>query len=212
VPLFLRRCVARNGQEALFRQELVRTHEERAPRARGLLEIAVYRETTLGREFLTLAIYEDDAAVVAGGRKSLLEGVDECERRFGEAPGISMRLESRYEYASVPQKGAHSAAAMLICRPQHVARFRERLPEAIAALAERLAPRRIILGQGVERPEHFVVMGDSEHRFDVDRYLTSALGRRHRSQLEPYLAEPPRYYLLDPVWRYFRRFSGGTLE
>lgn len=212
MPLFLRRCVARDGQDALLRQELVRVHEERAPRARGLLEIAVYRENVVGREFLTLAIYEDDRAVMSGGRKSMLEDVDECERRFGEAPGISIRLESLYEYASVPQPSVHSAAAMLICRPEEVARFRERLPSTVASLAERLTPRRVIVGQGVERPEQFVVMADSEQRFDVDRYLTSAFGRRHSTQLEPYLAEPPRYYLLDPVWRYFRRFSGGMRE
>ena len=212
MPLFLRRCVARDGQEAFFRQELVRAHEELAPRARGLLEIAVYREQVTGREFLTLAIYEDDTAVMAGGRKALLEAVDECERRFGEAAGISIRLDSLYEFASVPQTSVHSAAAMLICRPEHAARFRERLPVAVAGMAERLKPRRVLVAQGVERPEQFVVMGDSEQRFDVDRFLTSSFGRRHTSQLEPYLAMPPRFYLLDPVWRYFRRFSGGMRE
>jgi hypothetical protein len=212
VPLFLRRCVARDGQEALLRQALVGAHEELASRARGLLEVAVYREHAMSREFLSLAIYEDDAAVEADGRKALLEAVDECERRFGEAPGISIRLDSLYEYASVPQASVHSAAAMLICRPEHTARFRERLPVGIAALAERLNPRRVLVLQGVERPEEFVVMGDSEHRFDVNRYLTSSFGRRHMAQLESYLAVPPRYYLLDPVWRYFRRFSGGMRE
>jgi hypothetical protein len=116
VPLFLRRCAARVGREAFLRQELVRAHEELAPRARGLLEIAVYREQLVGREFLTLAIYEDDTAVMSSGRKALLEAVDECERRFAEAGGISIRLESLYEYASVPQTGVHSVAAMLICR------------------------------------------------------------------------------------------------
>ena len=212
MPLFLRRCVARDGQEAFLRQELVRVHEDRAPKVRGLLEIAVYRENVVGREFLTLAIYEDDRAVMAGGRKSMLEGVDECERRHGEAPGISIRLDSLYEYASVPQASLHSAAVILICRPQDLARFRERLPATVASIAERLTPRRVIVGQGVERPEQFVVMADSEQPFDVSRYLTSAFGRRHSIQLEPYLAEAPRYYLLDPVWRYFRRFSGGMLE
>ena len=195
-----------------MRQDLVRAHEELAPRVRGLLEIAAYREQVVGREFLTLALYEDDTAVMSVGRKALLEAVDECERRFGEAAGISIRLDSLYEYASVPQASVHSAAAMLICRPEHVARFRARLPAAVAALAERLGPRRVLVAQGVERPEQFVVMGDSEHRFDVDRFLTSAFGRRHTSQLESYLAVPARYDLLDPVWRYFRRFTGGMRE
>ena len=212
MPLFLRRCAARAGHEALLRQELVRAHEELAPRVRGLLEIAVYREQVAGREFLTLAIYEDDVAVTSAGRKALLEAVDECEVRFGETAGISIRLDSLYEYASVPQAGVHSAAVVLICRPEHTARFRERLPVAVSAMAERLTPRRVLVGQGVERPEQFVVMADSEQRFDVDRFLTSAFGRRHTSQLEAYLAVPPRFYLLDPVWKYFRRFSGGMRE
>jgi len=212
VPLFLRRCAARAGHEALLRQELVRAHEELAPRVRGLLEIAVYREQLVGREFLTLAIYEDDTAVMSSGRKALLEAVDDCEGRFGEAAGTSIRLDSLYEYASVPQAGVHSVAAMLICRQEHVPRFRERLPAAVAAMADRLTPRRLLAAQGVERPEEFVVMADSEQRFDVDRFLTSAFGRRHTSQLEAYLAVPPRFYLLDPVWKYFRRFSGGMRE
>jgi hypothetical protein len=212
VPLFLRRCVARDGHEALLRQDLVRTHEELAPRVRGLLEVAVYREHTVGREFLSLAIYEDDAAVMAPGRKAMLEALDECERRFGEAPGVSIRLEGLYEYASVPQAALHSVAAMLICRAEHTGRMRERLPSAVASLAERLAPRRLLVGQGVEQPEQFVVMADSEQPFDVDRFLTSALGRGHTRRLERYLAMPPRFYLLDPVWRYFRRFSGERRE
>jgi len=212
VPLFLRRCVARDGQEAFFRQDLIRVHEEGVPRMAGLLELAVYREHGAGREFLSLAIYEDDAAVMGSGRKALLEALDETERRYGEAPGTSIRLESLYEYASVPQASTHGAAALLLARPEHVAGFRERLGPAIAALAERLNPRRVITAQGVERPEQFVVMADSHQPFDVDRFLTSAFGRRHTSQLEPYLAAPPRFYLLDPVWRYFRRFSGGMRE
>jgi hypothetical protein len=93
-----------------------------------------------------------------------------------------------------------------------VPRFRERLPTAVAALADRLTPRRLLAAQGVERPEEFVIMADSEQRFDVDRFLTSAFGRRHTSQLQAYLAGPPRFYLLDPVWKYFRRFSGGMRE
>ena len=102
----------------------------------------------------------------------------------------------------MPQAGVHSVAAMLVCRPEHVARSRERLPAAVAALADRLTPRRLLAAQWVERPEEFVVMADSEQRFDVDRFLTSAFGRRHE----------PRFYLLDPVWNYFRRFSGGMQE
>ena len=212
MPLFLRRCVARDGQEAFLRQDLIRVHEEGVPKTTGLLELAVYREHVAGREFLSLAIYEDDAAVTGSGRKALLEALDETERRYGEAPGASIRLESLYEYASVPQTSVHSAAALLVTRPEHVARFRERLGPAVGTLAERLNPRRVIAAQGVERPEQFVVMADSNQPFDVDRFLTSAFGRRHTSQMEPYLAAPPRFYLLDPVWRYFRRFSGGMPE
>jgi hypothetical protein len=213
VPLFLRRCVARDGEEGLLRRELIRVHEEQTPKVTGLLEVSVYREHLDGREFLSLAIYEDDEASAGAGRQALLAALDEVETRHGETAGVSVRLGPLYEYASLPQRSLHSAAVLLVSRPDGITRLRERLGPDVGVVAERLKPRRIIVAQGQERPELFVVVGDSEHPFDVDRYLTSAFGRRTTTSLEPYLARPPRFYVLDPVWRYFRGVSaGGTRE
>jgi hypothetical protein len=209
MPLFLRRYVAREGREGFLRHELIRVHEELVPKAIGLLEVSVYREHVIGREFLSLAIYDDDASVAGPGRKALLEELDEIERQHGEVSGVPVRLESLYEYASIPQPTRHSAAAVLDARPEQAAALRARLPPTVATVAERLRPRRVIVAQGVERPEQFVVVGDSEHPFDPDRYLTSGFGRRQTTLMEPFLVSPPRYYVLDPVWRYFRGFSAG---
>jgi quinol monooxygenase YgiN len=212
VPLFLRRCAARDGQEGLLRRELIRVHEERTPRLTGLLEAAVYREHLQGREFLSLELYEDEAAAGGPARAAMLEALDETEGRHAEVAGVSIRLEVIYEYASIPQRALHSAAALLVARPEGVPRLRERLGPGVAVLAERLKPRRVIAAQGHERPELFVVVGDSEWAFDVDRYLTSGFGRRITAPLEPFLARPPRYFVLDPVWRYFRRLGGTARE
>ncbi|HET7341914.1 MAG TPA: hypothetical protein VFL90_10650 [Methylomirabilota bacterium] len=92
MPLFLRRCVARDGEEGLLRRELIRVHEEQAPTLTGLLEVWGYREHLAGREFLSLAIYEDDAAAASPARAAMLAALDEIESRHGETAGVSVRL------------------------------------------------------------------------------------------------------------------------
>lgn len=208
MPLFLRRCVARDGEAGFLRRELIRVHEELVPRATGLQEVTVYREQSIGCEFLSLSLYDDEAALHRDEHEALMDALRAIETAHAGEPTTELRLETILEYASLPQPSLHSAAVLLRARLGRAPDLRARLRPTIEAITERMKPRRAVVAYAVEQPELFVIVGDSEQPFDVDRYLTSGFGRRTTGSLEPYLAAAPRYFLLDPVWRYFRRLRG----
>ena len=61
-----------------------------------------------------------------------------------------------------------------------------------------------------DAPETLFVLGDSDDRIDVDRYLQSTLHAQHLRRLAPLVAAPTRWFAIDPVWRYFRRLDAAA--
>ena len=96
------------------------------------------------------------------------------------------------------------AAAVLRCAPSAVPELGERLTAIARQLVERLSPSRVLAGFAEDDPGLFVFINDTEDNVDLPRYLGSALHAEHMRDYGPLLTEAPRWYSLDPTWRYFR--------
>ena len=66
----------------------------------------------------------------------------------------------------------------------------------------------MLVGEAVDKPGLFFVLGDSSYAVDLDRYLQSSLHRQHVNAVGSLLTAPTRCFSLDPVWRYTR--PGGS--
>jgi len=62
----------------------------------------------------------------------------------------------------------------------------------------------MLVGEVVDKPGQFFVLGDSSYPVDLDRYLQSSLHRQHLVALESLLVAPTRWFALDRVWRYVK--------
>lgn len=205
MPNFLRECVAREGHEAALRQELVGLHERMARGIPHLMEVLLYREHFVSRRFLSVVRYDDERAVASAERRALLDALVGLETARCEAPGDSRPLEVLYEFATIPPRGRHSVVALLTASsPGAATEVGRRMVGGAGALVDRVKPTRLVVARVVDRLR-LLVMLDADDVIDIDRYLASSLRRQHTDALAPYLAAPPQWYALDPVWRYFRR-------
>ncbi len=108
------------------------------------------------------------------------------------------------EFVASRQAGPYGVAGLLNCQPAFTEEFTERLKGLAAELVERLHPTRLLVGEAVDRPGLFFVLGDSNYPVDLDRYLKSELRRQRLTALGSLLTGPTRWFALDPVWRYSR--------
>ena len=106
------------------------------------------------------------------------------------------------EFVIVPHAGPYGIAGLLTCQPAFAAEFTGRLKRLNAELIQRLRPTRMLVGEVVDTPGLFFILGDSNYPVDLDRYFRSSLYRQHQTTLGPLLAAPTRWFALDPVWRY----------
>lgn len=199
--------MAREGQEATLRHELIGVHERMTRGIPHLMEVLLYREHFTSRRFLSIARYDDERAVASGERREMLDALLALETAHCEAPGDSRPLELLYEFAAIPQQGRHGVVALLTASsPGTATEVGRRMAAGAGALVDRFKPTRMIVARVVDRLR-LLVMIDANDAIDIDRYLASSLRRQHMDALAPYLSAPPQWYALDPVWRYFR--SGG---
>lgn len=204
MPSYMRRWAAREGHEGVLRQELLRLHQTHAPKNPHLMESMLYREHFAAREFIGLAVYDDEAAVESRERRALLSAFDKLAAAHAETITPSHRVEMLHEFVTIPRTASNGMAALLRCEPDHVPEVTARLEAIARDIVDRLAPVRFLVGHAADEPGTFFVLGDSQHRVDLDRYLQSSLHRDHQATLERFLVAPARWYSLDPVWRYFR--------
>ena len=106
----------------------------------------------------------------------------------------------------------YGVAGLLICQPAFAAEFGGRLKGLTADLVERLRPARMVVGEVVDTPGLFFVLGDSNYPVDLNRYLQSSLHRQHLVAVESLLVAPTRWFSLAPVWRYVRAGARGAHE
>ena len=196
--------MAREGRETTLRQELIGLHQRTARGIPHLMEVLLYREHFIGRRFLSIARYDDERAVASEERRAMLDALLALETASCEAPGDSRPLELLYEFAAIPHTGQHSVAALLTASSVGMAiEVGRRMAGGAGALVDRFKPTRLVVARVVDRLR-LLVMLDANDAIDIDRYLASTLRRQHMDALAPYLAAPPQWYALDPVWRYFR--------
>lgn len=204
MPSYMRRWTAREGHEGVLRQELLRVHQTYAAKNPHLMESMLYREHFVAREFIGLAVYDDEAAVESRERRALLSAFDKLAAAHAETITPSHRVEMLHELVTIPTAAPNGIAALLRCQPEHVPEVTARLGAIARDIVERLSPARLLVAHATDEPGTFFVVGDSEDRVDLDRYLQSSLHRGHQAALKPFLVAPARWYSLDPVWRYFR--------
>jgi hypothetical protein len=205
VPNFLRECVAREGQDTALRDQLVAAHERFARAIPHLVEVLLYREHFIGRRFLSIVRYDDERAVASLERGEMLDALAAAERAHGAALAESRPLEVLYEHAAVSPHGQYSVVALLTAVSEGMAtEVGRRMAVGAGALVDRVKPTRLVVARVVDRLR-LLVMLDAGEAIDIDRYLASSLRRQHMDALAPYLAAPPLWYALDPVWRYVRR-------
>lgn len=203
-PCFLRRWVAREGHRAALCQALRLVHETYTRRSPHVIEALMYREHFLGAEFIGFIVYDDEAGLATPERQeelALLDGLDSVHTKFSTP---SLRVKMIDEFITVRRPDPYGIAGLLTCQPAFTAEFAERLKRLTAELVGRLRPARLLVGEVIDRPGLFFVLGDSHYAVDLDRYLQSALHRQHVEALGPLLVAPTRWFSLDPVWRYFR--------
>ncbi|HEV8584078.1 MAG TPA: hypothetical protein VGT02_03805 [Methylomirabilota bacterium] len=205
MPNFLRESMAREGHEATFREALIGVHERMTRGIPHLMEVLLYREHFTARRFLSIVRYDDERAVQSDERRQMLDALTAIETAHCEAPAESRPLELLYEYATIPQQGQHGVVALLTASSQGTAiEVGRRMAGGAGALVDRLKPTRLIVARVLDRLR-LLVMLDATDAIDIDRYLASSMRRRHMDAVAPYLAAPPQWYALDPVFRYFRR-------
>jgi hypothetical protein len=209
VPTFLRRWVALEGHEAVLRQELSLIHRTYTRKSPHVVESLMYREHFLGSEFIGLVAYAD-AGLETSERRHALARLDEVAGAHARFSTPSLRVGILGEWKTSSQATPYGAAGLLTCQPAFSAEFAGRLKELVADLVERLRPARMLVGEVVDTPGLFFVLGDSSYPVDLDRYLQSSLHRRHRAAVESLLVAPTRWFVLDPVWRYVKAGGGST--
>ena len=201
---FLRECVAREGQEHALRGELIAVYERVAVTIPHLAEALLYREHFSSRRFLSIARYDDDRAIASAEHSATLDALTAAERAYCETPSQSRPVDVLYEHATARQRVRYSVVALLTALSEGMAsEVGRRMSTGATAFVERFDPMRLIVARVVDGLR-LLVMVDASETIDIDRYLASSLRRRHMDALAPYLAAPPEWYALDPVWRYFR--------
>jgi len=208
VPSILRRWVALEGHESVLRQELLRAHEVYTQRLPYVTESLMYREHFLGAEFIGLVMYADDAGLGTAERQRAMARLDEVAVAHAKVSTPPLRVEMIDEFVIVPHAGPYGIAGLLTCQPPFAAEFAGRLKRLNAELVQRLRPTRMLVGEVVDTPGLFFILGDSNYPVDLDRYFRSSLYRQHQATLGPLLAAPTRWFALDPVWRYHRGAAG----
>jgi hypothetical protein len=169
----------------------------------------MYREHFLGSEFMGLVVY-DDAGLATSERQQALARLDEVAAAHARFSTPSLRVEMVAEYVTSPEATAHGVAGLLTCQPAFTAEVAGRLRGLVTEVVERLRPARMLVGEVVDKPGLFFVLGDSTYSVDLDRYLQSSLHRRHLVAVESLLVAPTRWFVLDPVWRYVRAAARGA--
>src|SRR5439155_2205035 len=124
----------------------------------------------------------------------------------------SLRVELIAEFVTSSPGTPYGVAGLLTCQPAFAAEFAGRVKGLTADLVERLRPARMLVGEVVDTPGLFFVLGDSNYPVDLDRYLQSPLHRQHLVAVESLLVAPTRWFSLDPVWRYVRAESRDARE
>jgi hypothetical protein len=204
MPSILRRWVALEGHEAALRHELLRVHEVYTRRIPHVTESLMYREHFLGAEFIGLVVYADDAGLVTAERQLAMARLDEVAAAHAKFSTPPLRVERIDEFVRVPHAGPYGIAGLLTCQPAFAAEFARRLKGLGAELVQSLRPTRMLVGEVVDTPGVFFVLGDSNYPVDLDRYFRSSLYRQHLAALGSLLAAPARWFSLDPVWSYLR--------
>lgn len=204
MPCYLRRWEARKGREELLHQELVDAYQVYASGNPAVMESIIYREHFVGGEFISLIICDTEVDASTPEERALLAAFEKIAGAHAETITPTLRVETLHEFATIPQTGTYGMAALLRCRPERFAEVAERLGSIAANIVKRLSPSRLLVGHTPDERGHFLFVGDSSYKVDLDRYLESSLRQEHLAMLEPFLAGPTRWYVLDPVWRYFR--------
>ena len=96
------------------------------------------------------------------------------------------------------------SSAVLRSPPDAAAELGERLWTIARGIADAIAPSRLLLGHAEDDPGLLVFICDAEEHIDLPRYMGSSVRSAHLRLIGPLLIEPPRWYALDPTWRYFR--------
>jgi hypothetical protein len=209
MPSVLRRWVAREGHEAALRQALLVVHETDTRKNPQAMESLLYRERFLGAEFVGLVIYDDEAALATEARQRTLAKLDQIAAVHATFHTPSLRCDVTSEFITVPHTGAYGIAGLFTGQRGLANELALHLKELATELVERFHPTRMLVVQVREAPETVFVLGDSDDRIDVDRYLQSSLHEQHRRRLAPLVAAPTRWFAIDPVWRYFRRLDAA---
>ena len=95
-------------------------------------------------------------------------------------------------------------AAVFRSAPGATAELGGRLVTIASQIIDALSPSRLLLGHAADDPGLVVFICDDEQDIDLPRYMGSAARSAHLRAIAAYLIEPPRWYALDPTWRYFR--------
>lgn len=204
MPCFIRSWRARVGMESYLRQALVRAHEEFFTRDAKGLESALYREHIEGRQFLGLAIYDDETALGGATRHALLGAFAELETAYTEQPATSLRVTTVSEFVSIGRPVMSGMAALLRSAPASVPDLEECLTTIARQLIDTVAPSRVLIGHVDDDPGLVVFICDTRDAVDLPRYMVSPTRTSHMRALAPFLVETPRWFSLDPTWRYFR--------
>src|SRR5439155_663007 len=133
-----------------------------------------------------------------------LARLDEVAAAHARFSTPSLRVELIAEFVTSPHATPYGVAGLLTCQPAFAAEVAGRLKGLVAELVERLRPARMLVGEVVDKPGQFFVLGDSSYPVDLDRYLQSSLHRQHLVALESLLVAPTRWFALDRVWRYVK--------
>jgi len=209
MPAFLRRWVALEGHEAALRQELSFIHQTYTRKSPHVVESLMYREHFLGSEFIGLVVYAD-AGLETKERRQALARLDEVAAAHARFSTPSLRVELVAEFVTSPHATPYGIAGLLTCQPAFAAEVASRLRALTEDLVERLRPARMLVGEVIDTPGLFFVLGDSSYPVDLDRYLQSSLHRQHLVAVESLLVSPTRWFSLDPVWRYVKAGGEGT--
>lgn len=212
MPSVLRRWVAREGHAAALRQALMRVHETDISKNPHMMEWMVYRERFLGAEFIGLAVYDDEAALVTEARQRTVATLDAISTAHATFSTPSLRCDVISEFLAVPHTGVYGIAGLFTGDRARATEVSLRLKELAAELVDRFHPTRMLVVQIRDTPETFFVLGDANDRIDVDRYLQSSLYAHHRARLAPLVAAPTRWFAIDPVWRFFRRLAAAPID
>ena len=204
MPCFIRSWQARKGMESHLRQALVRAHEDFFTRDAWGLESALYREYVEGREFLGIAIYDDEAALGGPARQALLAAFGELEASYTDRPATALRVTTVSEFVSIGLPVVSGMAALLRVAPAAVPQLEERLAIIARQLIDAVSPSRVLVGHTDDDPGLVVFICDTRDDIDLPRYMVSPTRASHMRVLTPLLVEPPRWFSLDPTWRYFR--------